>query len=90
MSHPQQPNYPPQHAGAPGPPPMPPIQPTYVQTNHVLHLILTLLTFTVWAWFVWPWLAIVHAVSNGSKRRQYEHELKQYNHDYWLWQQRQT
>lgn len=85
---PQQ-QYPQAHVPAPGPPPMAPRTPIYVQTNHVLHLILSLITFGMWALFVWPWLAIIHMISNSQKRRQYDEAFARYNYDYWLWQQGQ-
>lgn len=61
-----------------------------MRTNHVLHLILSLLTLGMWAMFVWPWLTILHSVGNGQKRRQYDEAMVRYNHDYWLWQQGQS
>jgi len=73
----------------PTPPPIAPREPIYVQTNHVLHLILSLITFGMWALFVWPWLAIIHIISNNQKRRQYDEAFARYNYDYWLWQQSQ-
>lgn len=71
------------------PPPVPPIQPTYSSCNHVLHLILSVLTLGFWL-LIWPCVYIAVTVSNNSKRKQYEEDLKAYNRDYWQWQQSQS
>lgn len=88
--HPQQPPPHPQPGAAAVPPPVPPIQPTYSSCNHVLHLILSLLTVGFWAVMVWPWVYIAVTVNNKNKRTRYEEDLKAYNRDYWQWQQSQS
>lgn len=70
---------------APTPPPMPPLEPHYQRTNHILHLILTVLTIGAWL-PVWGLVYIINEVSNQGKRRHYDEARQQYNHAYWTWQ----
>lgn len=70
------------------PPPIAPVAPTYSSCNHVLHLILSILTVGMWL-FVWPLVYIAVTSNNKSKAKRYEEELKTYNRDYWQWQQSQ-
>lgn len=71
-------------------PPMPPIPPTYATTNHVLHLVLTLITCGVWA-FIWPCVYGVNTLMNSSKRTAYERALVEYQRQAWMYdQQRQA
>lgn len=53
-------------------PPTPPVQPHYKEVNHLLHFVLTILTGSAWAWFVWPWLTI--AVNAGNKRKEQDYQ----------------
>lgn len=68
------------------PPPIPPIPPTYVSTNHVLHLILSLLTCGLWV-LVWPCVHVVNTMGNSSKRKEYEEQLRNYQQQLWMHQQ---
>jgi hypothetical protein len=57
--------------------PVQPMQPVYKQTNHALHLILTLITFGCWS-FVWIGAAIVTSIDNKNKQQWYEQALAYY------------
>lgn len=35
-----------------------------VQTNHILHLILTIITGSLWAWGPWPIITIINHYKN--------------------------
>ena len=69
-----------------GPPPRRPIEPRYRTTTHVLHLILTIVTFGLWA-FVWLIVALVVNGTNDSKRAEYEQALARWEHDMWMWEE---
>lgn len=77
---------------------MPPSEPSYVETNHILHLILTLITCGLWA-PAWLGVYLVNANTNSGKYkhhqdelaayRQYQTEVAEYQHQMWLYQQGQ-
>ncbi|SNR37818.1 hypothetical protein SAMN06265360_10472 [Haloechinothrix alba] len=69
------------------PPPVPPVRPTPKKVNHLLHLVLTIITFGSWAIMVWPWWAIAINLSNSRAEREYEQKLAAYTRDYHLYQQ---
>jgi hypothetical protein len=69
-------------------PPIPPVAPVHVQTNHVLHLLLSLCTCGAWL-FVWPVIAMWNAYSNGRSRRLYEAARASYQQALWAHEQSQ-
>lgn len=60
-----------------GPVVVPPIPPTYKDTNHTLHLILSLVTFGCW-FFVWPFVHLANSAENRQRRTRYEQQLRVY------------
>lgn len=57
--------------------PIQPVPPMYKQTNHALHLILSLITFGAWV-FVWIGVAIANSMDNKNKKQWYEQALGYY------------
>jgi uncharacterized membrane protein len=70
----------------PGPPPHRPIEPRYRSTTHLLHLILTILTFGFWA-FVWVVVVLVVNGTNASKRAGHEQAMARYERELWAWEE---
>lgn len=68
-----------------GLPPRPPPRPTPGRTNHILHLLLTLLSFGAWG-IVWLFLAINQQTANRQAQERYERAANQYEIDYYNWQ----
>lgn len=68
------------------PPPVPPVEPVYVATNHVLHLLLSLVTCGAWL-VVWPFVAIANSNANATKRRVFQAQVNQYQHAVWAREQ---
>jgi len=68
------------------PPPVPPLPPTYTSVNHLLHLVLVLLTCGLWI-FGWPIAYAITTSANNTKRRQYEQAYRQYQHQLWAYEQ---
>jgi len=67
---------------------MPPIQPVYITTNHLLHLVLTLVTCGIWA-LVWPCVYAVNTMNNTAKRQQFEEQMRDYQQRLWMYHQGQ-
>lgn len=67
--------------------PVPPVEPIYKRTSHAFHLILTVITFGMWALLVWWWWAPMQNASNNKKRRAYQREMEKYQRDKWAWDQ---
>lgn len=73
----------------------PPIRPTYIQVNHLLHLILTIITFGVWG-LVWMVITLSAANENSSldkryrdavaRYQRYQAEMAEYQHKMWMYQ----
>jgi hypothetical protein len=70
-----------------GPRPQRPTPPEMVQTSHVLHLILTVITFGMWA-ILWIIVAILNEQNNSAKRKRYNEQMVWYQGAYDDWQQR--
>lgn len=78
---------PPPQGWHPERPPVPPIEPVIKPTNHVLHLILTVLTCLLWA-PVWIIVAVLTNNSNNKLQAQYAQALRQYTQAQWAWDQK--
>lgn len=63
------------------PPPLAPLPPRHREPQHVVHLILTLLTFGIWlgAWVV---AVLIAAAENAREQRRYEREVAEYRAAY--------
>lgn len=61
--------------------PIPPSQPNYKRCNHLLHLVLSLITLGVWSW-VWLVVGVYVAVSNKSKYERYVDQMNEFR----IWQ----
>ena len=70
------------------PAPTPPMEPVIRRTNHVLHLLLTLITFGMWI-FVWPCVAVWNNHCNDRDRREYQVNLAHYHQIRHDWEQAQ-
>lgn len=66
--------------------PVPPVAPTYNQTNHTVHLVLSIVTCGAWL-LVWPIVAVVNSQNNKSKRESYDQALAQYTRDLQLYEE---
>lgn len=73
-----------------GPPPIAPDQPRPIPINHVLHLILTLLTCGAWS-VVWIAIAIINEGKHKQNVVAYNRAMAEYTHHYqqWAWAQNQ-
>lgn len=71
---------------SPGPPPRRPAEPLYYRTTHVLHLLLTLVSFGLWA-IVWLILASSNDRKTARLRREYREACARFDYDYWVWAQ---
>lgn len=60
--------------------PIPPVEPIYKETNHLLHFILTVITFGVWGVCCWWPVAMIVNSTNSSKRERYRRDLAEYHH----------
>lgn len=67
--------------------PVPPVEPIYSRTSHTLHLILTILTFGVWALLCWWPMSMITSSVNNKKRRAYQRERAAYEQARWEWDQ---
>lgn len=63
-------------------PPPPPLPPRYVETSHVLHLVLTILTMGFWA-IVWIVMVIANGSTNQQRRSDYEQQYAVWQHACW-------
>jgi hypothetical protein len=68
-----------------GPPPLEPTRPNLEKVNHVLHGILSLLTWGMWL-LVWAFIAICVSQNNGARMERYEREYEEWRHAYHAWQ----
>lgn len=71
------------------PVPVPPVEPIYKTTSHTFHLIMTLISFGVWAMLVWWWWAALQNRANNKKRKKYQRERATYEAARWHWEQAQ-
>lgn len=69
-----------------GPPPIPPVAPVYVQTNHLVHAILSAATCGMWL-MVWPLVALANNQTNASRRSRYQEALNHYQQAVWMREQ---
>lgn len=66
------------------PPPLPPIEPVFKTVNHLLHLVLTVITCGAWS-FVWAAVAFTTAIENSKKQAWYMQARHAHAHAYWQW-----
>jgi hypothetical protein len=68
-----------------GPPPTPPTAPRVHQPQHVVHLILSVLTFGFWL-LIWGMAAMNASAANEQERKRYDDEQARYQvaYDEWL------
>ena len=79
-------------------PVMPPDPPSFIETNHILHLLLTFMTCGLWV-FGWVAVHLGHEAGNRmmkeryevnmAKYRQYQAEVAEYQRQMWIQQQSQ-
>ncbi|TWF94392.1 hypothetical protein [Saccharopolyspora dendranthemae] len=76
---------------APGPyaAPVPPPQPVDKQVNHLLHLVLTLLTCGAWV-IVWALLALIVGAENSQKQRHFQEAMQRYSFELAAYQEDQA
>ena len=74
--------------------PIPPTRPEIRHANHLLHLVLTLITFGFWSPI---WVCVVLLVNNGNSERNRAYQIAQQQYQYdlaayqqWTWQQQQA
>lgn len=70
-----------------GPPPRPPREPEVHTASHVLHLLLSLITFGLWL-PIWVIAAMNASGATAQDRRRYDDEMAAYIRDYDAWQRR--
>lgn len=70
-----------------GPPPVPPREPRVHQPQHVVHLILSVLTCGFWL-VIWGMAAMNASAANEQERKRYDDEMAKYHLDYDAWQRR--
>ena len=70
-----------------GPPPIPPQPPRHHAPQHVVHLILSVLTAGFWL-VIWGIAALNAQGANDQERKRYERELQEYATAYDEWQRR--
>lgn len=71
------------------PAPVPPLPPTRKQVNHLLHLVLTILTAGAWLVMVWPWYALLVNGNNAASERRYQRAYADYHRQLQQWQMEQ-
>jgi hypothetical protein len=70
-----------------GPPPVRPESPARQQTNHILHLLLSIVTAGFWI-IIWAIAAQQTAALNHQAEREYREDLERWKQEYDAWQQR--
>lgn len=71
------------------PAPIPPMPPHQKQVNHLLHLVLTILTAGGWALMVWPWWTLLVQAVNSSADRRYHRDYTEYHRRLQQWEMEQ-
>ena len=68
--------------------PVPPVPFARVETNHLLHFLIGLVTCGLW-WLMWPVFYFMNNSTNNRRAREYDQAVAEYNRQVHIYRQSQ-